>query len=173
MYYTTERPFTGEPLLGPTTHRARVRAETFLTATGVMLDTSAPRDNAMLTECYVAPYGGFVLAATCCDRPLLYPEGELIGDATGHDVTILRFHPLRGTSFDILPYGSERWLCRYLAWRRRSGNLWLIPSAVKAPYVRVCGWGLELVDTAPFDSEGERNAGIILAIDNPSFEGRI
>lgn len=173
MYQTTERPFTGEPLLAPTTHRARMRAETFLTATGVMLDTRAPRDNGLLTECYVAPYANFVLSATCCDRPLLYPEGELIGDATGHDVTILRFHPLRGTSFDILPYGSERWLCRYLVWRRRDGDLWLIPSAGKAPYIRVCGWGLEQVDTPPFDSVDERNAGIILAIDNPSFEGRI
>jgi hypothetical protein len=51
MYHTTERLFTGEPLLAPTTHRARIRAERFLTATGVMLDTRAPHDNGLLTEC--------------------------------------------------------------------------------------------------------------------------
>jgi hypothetical protein len=104
---------------------------------------------------------------------LLFREGELIGDASGHAIILLRFDADRGTSFDILPYGRERWLCRYLAWRQGRGDLWLIPSAAKAPYIRACGWGLEQVETPPFDSEDERHAGIIRALDNPSFEGEI
>jgi hypothetical protein len=39
---------------------------------------------------------------------LLFREGELIGATTGHDALLLRFDVDRGTSFDILPYGSER-----------------------------------------------------------------
>jgi len=171
MNLMTERPFAGEPLVTPTTYRARLRAEAFLMAIDVMLDTNSPCENGLLSQCYVAPCAQFVMVATCCDRPLLYREGELIGDATGHDVILLRFDADRGTSFDILRCGSKQWLCRYLTWRRVDGDLWLIPPAGNAPYIRVCASGLEQVETAPFADADEQLNGVILAINNPSFEG--
>lgn len=173
MTMMTIPPFVGEPLLMPTTHRARSRLKAFLVATGAMIDTGAAQQNALLAECYVAPFAGFVATATCCGRPLLYPEAQLIAQSIGLDMILLRFDAERGTSFDVLFEGSERWLCCYLAWRRRDGDLWFIPSAGEGPFIRVCAWGLEQIDTPPYDNAPEREAGIMLAIDTPSFEGSL
>lgn len=84
-----------------------------------------------------------------------------------------RFDAVRGSSFDILLRSSENWLCRYLAWRRRDGHLWLIPTAAKGPYVQATGWGLHCEPTPPYTSDMERVRGIILALESPSFEGTI
>ncbi len=170
---TIDRPLTGEPLLPPTTQRVINRRDAALRAIGAMIDPEADRNNPRLAGCAVAPHAGFVMAATSLPRPMLFRECERIADGTAYDTLLLRFDPDRGVSFDILFRDSERWLCRYLAWRRRDSDLWLIPSAGDAPYIRTTAWEIEREPAPPFVSALEREAGIIRAIDNPSFEGGI
>ncbi len=170
---TFERPFVGEPLLAPTLHRVKERGKALIRATGARTDPHAALGNPVLAECLVAPDAGFAVALTCCNRPLVFPEGEFISQASGYDMVLLRFDPIRGTSFDILFNGGRIWFCHHLAWRRRDGDLWFIPSATAGPFIRACNFGLVPEEAPPFDGIGERYAGIIRAIDNPSFEGRL
>lgn len=166
-------PLTGEPVLPPSTQRVANRHEAFVQAVGAMIDSHAAKRNGLLTGCAVARFADLVMAATSLDRPLLYPECTLIAHSSRSDMILQRFDAVRGSSFDILLRSSENWLCRYLAWRRRDGHLWLIPTAAKGPYVQATGWGLHCEPTPPYTSDMERVRGIILALESPSFEGTI
>ena len=166
-------PLTGEPVLPPTTQRVTNRHNAFVQAVGAMIDTQAAEKNGLLSGCAVAPYASLVIAATSLNRPLLYAECNLIAHSSGSDMILQRFDADRGSSFDILMRGSESWLCRHLAWRRRDGHLWLIPTAGDGPYVQVTGWGLHCEPTPPYMSDVERERGIILALETPSFAGSI
>ena len=170
---TTCLPFAGKPVLAPTLQRVKDRARHFLLATGAQIDWEAPDQLPLLTECLVAREANFVVAATCCHRPMLFPETELIAQVTDLHMVLLRFDPGAGTSFDMLFRGSHNWLCGYLAWRRLDGDLWLIPSTTDGPFIRSCPTGLEQLNTPPFDSASERYAGLILARENPSFAGSL
>jgi hypothetical protein len=171
-YMSFERPLTGGPLLTPTTRRVTSRRDAVLSAIGASIYSEAARNNPFLTGCTVAPHARFVLAATSLDRPLLFPECDLVAQCTEFDVLLLRFDPDRGTNFDLLLQGNDRWLCRYLAWRKGYEDLWFIPTAGEGPFIRASGGGLERLCTAPFATAAERESGIILALDAPSFEGR-
>ena len=170
-YMTSERPLVGEPLLTPTSQRVIALRNAAVRASGVYIDRDAAANNASLTNCAVAPYARLVMAATMLSRPLLFPECNQIAQFTGFDLALLRYHPDRGTSFDFLLQDQENWLCRHLAWREWGEPLWFIPTAGDGPYVRASGWGLTSHSTPPFSSVEEREAGIILALDYPSFEG--
>lgn len=172
-YIDFELPLSGGPVLPRSTHRVINRQEALVRAVGAIIDTQASEGNGLLTGCAVAPYAHLVMAATALSRPLLYPECNLIAHATGFDMILQRFDADRGSSFDILLRGEKEWLCRHLAWRRRDGHLWLIPTAGDGPYVQATGWGLRCEKTPPYTSQIEREMGIVLALETPSFEGRI
>ncbi len=166
-------PLTGGPVLPPSTQRVANRHEEVVRAVNMMTDDHAHHRNGLLTGCAVVPYASLVIAATSLDRPLLFPECNLIAHSSRSDMILMRFDADRGASFDILLRDRKDWLCRHLAWRRRDGHLWLIPTAGKGPYVQATGWGLHCEPTPPYMNDLEREAGIILALDTPSFEGRI
>lgn len=166
-----DHPLAAGPILAPTTHAAKNRAREFILASSAIIDPLAARRDPIVTECFVAPAAEFVLAATCCYRPMLLPECATIARATGFDMILLRYDADRGASFDVLFRQTDRWLCRYLAWRRRGGDLWLIPSAGDNPYIRIRNSGISRVLFAPFACPEERSGGTILATGNPSFEG--
>jgi len=159
---------------GPfTTQRVTNRME----AAACAINAVIGRDGSTLVPIFersiVMPIANVILAGTGCRCPLYLDSAEKLGAVADKDVIVLRFDADRGTSFDILFNGAGRWLCRYLAWRRRDGDLWLIPSAGDGLYIKASYAGLELMKTPPFISAAERKAGIILAIETPSFEGRI
>ena len=79
------------------------------------------------------PSAGVALAGTSRDRPLLPPEGELIGRETGLDFVLLRLDAERGVSFDVFLQERQGWLCRHDAWRRNTGACWLISEAEDGP----------------------------------------
>ncbi|KZX94682.1 hypothetical protein A3718_07035 [Erythrobacter sp. HI0019] len=111
------------------------------------------------------------LAATSCDRPLLYPECELMAQITGMDLILLRFDALHGASFDVLLNEASEWLNHYVAWRLDLSSLWLIPCAGSGPYFRLSSDGLEPCELPPFETGYQRYAGIMRAAEKPSFEG--
>ena len=65
---------------------------------------------------------------------------------------------------------SPSWLCNFLAWRRDGGNMWLVPARASAPYFCLNESGLEAYEGAPYANGSERYAGIIRAIERPSFD---
>jgi hypothetical protein len=170
---TSIRPDMGGPLMPHVSRPVVDRLQALLVAIGALIDTGAARKNPLLGGCAVAPFAGFVTTGTTCRRPLLFPEVQQIAEQTGFDALLLRFDVDRGTSFDLTLEEGERRLCRYVAWRRRGGDPWLIPTAGDGPFIQATAWGLECRDTPPFHSCTEREAGIIRAIHNPSFAGRL
>jgi hypothetical protein len=170
---TSMHAVVGGHLLAPTLPKVQTRGRNFLLSCGARIDEEAANANPLLAECLVAPGADFVLAMTSCGRPLVLPEAELIAQLTGRHMALLRFDAGRGASFDIRRKESSQWLCHYLAWRRRDGDLWLIPSTTDGVFIRVTASGPEYEEAPPFSSAWERYAGIIRAIDNPSFEGSL
>jgi hypothetical protein len=169
---TLDRPLVGDPLLPRTTHRARSRFGNFLTASGL----SGGRDDDV-NENVVAGFhwdreAGLVVTITSCDRPLFFAECEALAQFMQMDLVLLRFDPLLGASFDVLMAGSQSWLCDFLAWRREGGDMWLVPARASGPYFCLNERGLEACEGAPFENGSERYAGIIRAIESPSFKGR-
>ncbi len=170
---TTYRPPVGEPSLARTTQRVRSRAFATAAAIGAAIDPAAGKDNVLLADSIVMPLANLALIGTNCARPLWFRDGETIASETGLDVMLLRFDPDRGATFDILDHQSLFWRCHYVAWRRRGGDLWLIPEVGFDCFIRAGAWGLDHEQEPPFASGSERYAGIIRAKDNPSSEGRI
>lgn len=168
----TSRPETGEPF-ARTPHRVRSRLFAAAVATGAIIDTDASKRSPLLTDAVVMPFANFALLGTGCARPLKFEEGEEIARVTGLDVLLMRFDPDRGVSFDVFDHRSTHWRCNHVAWRRRDGDLWLIPQASFGEFIRVGAWGLEYETEPPFASGEERYAGIIRAIEIPSFEGSL
>ena len=168
------RPLEGEPLLPSTayrTFRTHSRFAAFLSATGLPCegeDMGARSNEAF----YANRSAGVVVTATSCDRPLFFPECEALAQFLQMDLVLLRFDPLLGASFDVLMEGSHSWLCDFLAWRREGGDMWLVPARASGPYFCLNKAGLEAYEGAPFANGSERYAGIIRAIEAPSFEGR-
>jgi len=156
-----------------TTQRVINRMEAAAAAINAVLGKDGNALDPFLQQSTVMPIAKIVLVGTGCRHPFYLDRAEAMGAAADRDVILLRVDPDRGTTFDVLFRGAERWLSRFVAWRRRDGDLWLIPSAGSGLYVRASYKGLEPVTTPPFISEEERKAGIILAIDTPSFEGGI
>jgi hypothetical protein len=169
---TTIRPSEGEPLLAFTTQRVTSRVYAVAAAIGGLIDTAASRKNALLAGS-VMPFANTVITGTNCSRPLWFAECNDMAQTSDLDVVLLRFDPDRGATFDILDHQSLFWRCNHLAWRRRDGDLWFIPQAGFDGFVRATAWGLEYEPEPPFVSASERHAGIIRAIENPSFTGRI
>jgi hypothetical protein len=170
---TTIRPATGELPLARTTQRVRSRLHAAAAAIAAIVDCGASKLNPMLAGSIVMPFANIALTGTNCARPLWFAECETIAKSTGLDVVLLRFDALRGATFDILDHNSMFWRCGHVAWRRRDGDLWLIPEVGFDAFIRVSAWGLEHELEPPFVSNSERSAGIIRAIEHPSFEGRI
>ncbi len=156
-----------------TTQRVINRMEAAASAINAVIGKDGSTLDPFLQQSIVMPIANIAIAGTGCPHPFYLDRAEMIGAATGRDVLLLRFDADRGTTFDILFHGADRWLNRFVAWRRRDGDLWLIPSAGSGLYIQASYKGLEPVTTPPFVSEGERQAGIIRAIETPSFEGRI
>ncbi|MBX7540316.1 hypothetical protein [Qipengyuania sphaerica] len=142
----------------------------FLSATGLSPDSNemSYRTNEGF---YVDQEAGVVVTATSCDRPLLFAECETLALLLQMDLVVLRFDPLLGASFDVLMDGSQSWLCDFLAWRRDGGDMWLVPSQASGPFFRFTGKGLEAYEGAPYSNGAERYAGIMRAIERPSFDG--
>ena len=171
---TLQRPIEGEPLLPPVTFRTfrtQSRFGAFLSAT--VLSCEGENMSAHSADAFHADQEASVLVtATSCDRPLFFPECEALAQFLQMDLVLLRFDPLLGASFDVLMAGSQNWLCDFLAWRRDGGDMWLVPARASGPYFCLNESGLEACEGAPFANGSERYAGIIRAIENPSFEGR-
>jgi hypothetical protein len=170
---TTIRPEVGEPLIPYVSRPVVDRLQALLVAIDALIDISAGRRYPILAGCAVMPFARFVMTGTSCRRPLLLPELQLIAERTGLDSALLRFDVARGVTFDLVLEEGARRLCGYVAWRRRGGDPWFIPTVGEGPFIRAGACGLECVDTPPFVSAAEREAGIIRAIENSSFEGRI
>ena len=171
---TLQRPLEGEPLLPHTayrTFRTLGRFGAFLSATGLARESDEM--NARIKEGFYADQdASLVVTATSCDRPLFFPECEALAQFLQMDLVLLRFDPLLGASFDVLMAGSQNWLCDFLAWRRDGGDMWLVPARASGPYFCLNEIGLEACEGAPYANGSERYAGIIRAIERPSFEGR-
>ena len=168
------RPLEGEPLLPSAayrTFRTHSRLGAFLSATGLARESG--EIGARIKEGFYADQeAGVVVTATSCDRPLFFPECEALAQFLQMDLVLMRFDPLLGASFDVLMAGSQSWLCDFLAWRRDSGDMWLVPSRASGPYFCLNENGLEACEGAPYANGSERYSGIIRAIERPSFEGR-
>ncbi len=171
---TLQRPLEGESLLPPITYRTfrtQSRFGAFLGASGL----SCEYDNMSSNNAdgfYADREASVVVTATSCDRPLFFPECEALAQFLQMDLVLLRFDPLLGASFDVLMAGSQNWLCDFLAWRRDGGDMWLVPARASGPYFCLNESGLEACEGAPYANGSERYAGIIRAIERPSFEGR-
>ncbi len=167
------RPLEGEPLLRPITPRTGSRFASLLMSCGLVTNEAARFDERIRGGCFESEDAGVVVTATSCDRPLFYHECEVLSQFSQKDLVLLRFDPLEGVSFDVLLEGSQAWQCNYLAWRRHSDDLWLIPAHTEGPFFRLSGKGLETFHGAPYESGYQRYAGIIRAIETSSFEGRL
>ena len=169
---TINRPLAGEPFLPRTTQRTRSRLGNFLLASGLTLSSPKELDERLAAGFAVEHNAGTVVTATSSNRPFFYPECEQLVELLKMDLVLLRFDPLHGTSFDILQKGSGDWHCRYYAWRRSCKNFWLVPETTFGPFFQTGESGLKAFDAPPFESGNERYAGIIRAIETPSFAGR-
>lgn len=156
-----------------TTQRVINRMEAAAAAINAVIGGHESTLDPFLQQSIVMPIANIILAGTGCRHPFYLDRAETMGAAAGRDVVLLRFDADRGTTFDIRFHDADRWLCGFVGWRRRDGDLWLIPSLGSGLYIRASHKGLEPVTTPPFISEEERNEGIIRAIAAPSFEGRI
>lgn len=156
-----------------TTQRVINRMEAAASAINAVIGKDGSTLDPFLQQSIVMPIPNILLAGTGCPHPFYLERAETMGAATGRDVLLLRFDADKGTTFDVRFHDADRWLCRFVAWRRCDGDLWLIPSAGSGLYIRASYKGLEPVTTPPFVSEEERKAGIILAIETPSFDGSI
>ena len=171
---TLQRPLQGDSVLPPVTFRTfrtRSRFDAFLSASG--LSCEGDGISALTADGFYADReASVVVTPTSCDRPLFFPECETLAQFLQMDLVLLRFDPLFGASFDVLMAGSQSWLCDFLAWRRDGGDMWLVPARASGPYFCLNESGLEACEGAPFDNGSERYAGIIRAIERPSFKGR-
>ncbi|MEO1969637.1 MAG: hypothetical protein ABGW87_13130 [Sphingomonadaceae bacterium] len=167
-----ERPASGEPLLLPVSQQVQRREGNFLYASGLIGNTP-PEElaGALATGFIPIQTAGVGIAATVCDRPLVFHECELLAQAFAMDLLLMRFDPLSGVSFDILFKGEEEWLCHYLAWRRPMMDIWLIPTLVSGPNIHIDAKGLHPRNEPPFCNAHDRDIGIIRAIAHPSFKG--
>lgn len=170
---TLQRPHGGEPLLSHVAHRTNrtlSRLAAFLSASGLSRDCGEM--SARAKEGFHADQEAcVVITATSCDRPLFFAECEALAQFLQMDQVLLRFDPLLGASFDVLMAGSQIWLCDFLAWRRKGGDMWLVPSRASGPFLCLTETGLEAYEGAPYSNGSERYAGIIRAIERPSFDG--
>ena len=169
---TLNRPLEGEPLRPWITHRTRSRFFSLVTSCGLASVEAARFAESIARGFFADDEAGLVLTATSCDRPLFYPECELLTQFLNQDLVLMRFDPLEGVSFDVLLEGSQNWLCNYLAWRRDSGALWLVPAHTSGPFFRLSKEGLDAFQGAPYENGNQRYAGVIRAVETPSFEGR-
>lgn len=166
------RPLEGEPLLRPITHRTGGRFASLLISCGLATVETARIDERIRSGFFENEEAGVVVTATSCDRPLFYHECEVLAHFSHKDLVLLRFDPLEGASFDVLLEGSQTWQCNYFAWRREGDRLWLIPAHTEGPFFRLSETGLETYQSAPYENGHQRYAGIIRAIETPSFDGR-
>ena len=170
---TLQRPLEGEPLLPPSTYRTfrtLGRFAAFLSAAGLARESEEM--SARTKEGFYADQeAGVVVTATSCDRPLFFAECEALAQFMQMDLVLMRFDPLLGASFDVLMAGSQSWLCDFLAWRRDGGDMWLVPARASGPHFCLNESGLEAYEGAPYTNGSERYAGIIRAIERPSFDG--
>lgn len=169
---TLDRPLVGDPLLPRTTHRTRSRFGNFLTASGLSKGKDDGLNESVVAGFHVDREAGLVVTTTSCVPPLFFAECEALAQFLQMDLVLMRFDPLLGASFDVLMAGSQSWLCDFLAWRREGGDMWLVPARASGPYFYLNARGLEACEAAPYANGSERYAGIIRAIENPSFEGR-
>ena len=167
------RPLEGKPVLPPATYRTfrtQSRFRAFVSASGLSCE-----DEEMSVHTadglYADREAGVVVTATSCDRPLFFPECEALAQFLQMDLVLMRFDPLLGASFDVLMAGSQCWLCDFLAWRRDGGDMWLVPARASGPYFCLNERRLEAYEGAPYANGSERYAGIIRAIERPSFDG--
>ncbi|MBY6014693.1 hypothetical protein KUV75_07240 [Qipengyuania gaetbuli] len=167
-----DRPLVGEPLLPRTTHRTRSRFGNFLTASGLSGGRDDEVNESVAAGFHLDREADLVVTTTSCDRPLFFAECEALAQFLQMDLVLLRFDPLLGASFDVLIAGSQSWLCDFLAWRRNGGDMWLVPARASGPFFCLNESGLEACEGAPYANGSERYAGIIRAIEAPSFEGR-
>ena len=166
------RPLEGEPMLRPITHRTGSRFASLLISCGLVTIEAARFDKRIGGGFFESEDAGVVVTATSCDRPLFYHECEVLAQFSRQDLVLMRFDPLEGASFDVLLEGGRLWQCNYLAWRREGDDLWLIPANTEGPFFRLSGKGLETFQGAPYESGYQRYAGIIRAVETPSFAGR-
>jgi hypothetical protein len=168
-----QRPLAGEPLGLPLTYRTRSRFASLLISCGLVTVDAARFDKDIASGCFESPDADVVLTGTTLQRPLLYPECEVLAQFSRKDLVLMRFDPLDGASFDLLLEGSDNWLCHYLAWRRNGDALWLVPAHTEGPFFRLSAGGLEPYLGAPYENGQQRYGGIIRAVDTPSFAGRL
>ena len=166
------RPLEGEPLLRPITHRTGSRFASLLISCGLVTVETARFDERIRGGFFESQDAGVVLTATSCGRPLFYHECEVLAQFSQKDLILMRFDPLEGASFDVLLDGSQTWQCNYLGWRREGDDLWLVPAHTEGPFFRLSAKGLEACEGAPYESGYQRYAGIIRAVETPSFAGR-
>ena len=167
---TLQRPHGGEPLMPRTTYRTLSRFGAFLSATGLSRDSGETSAQPM-EGFHANQEAGVVVTATSCDRPLFFAECETLAQFLQMDLVLLRFDPLLGASFDVLMTGGQNWLCDFLAWRRDGGDIWLVPARASGPFFCLTGEGLDAYQGAPYSNGSERYAGIMRAIERPSFDG--
>ena len=167
-----QRPLEGEPMLRPITHRTGSRFASLLMSCGLVTVETARFDERIGGGFFESEDARVMVIATSCDRPLFYRECEVLAQFARKDLVLIRFDPHQGASFDVLLEGSQIWQCNYLAWRLAGDDLWLIPAQTEGPFFRLSEQGLDTFQGAPYDSGCQRYAGIIRAVETPSFEGR-
>lgn len=133
-----------DAILPPVSPAVQRRMLTTVHAMGALIqppNSAAP----MLQGCLVLPFAGMVLAGTACARPLLFAECDALARATHHDVIILRYVALRGTTFDIKLKSEPRWFRRYLATPVQNG-VRMAPDIGTGPVFHATAFGLKTLD---------------------------
>lgn len=168
---TLNRSPVGEPLLPHVTQRTRSRLISFLFASGLANPDPRRLEKKLRIGFYADEEVKLLVAATGCSRPLLCAETETLARALELNLILMRFDPDRGVAFDILLSGANLWYHDFAAWRRGRGAMWLIPENDSAPFFQISKLGLTRFNAAPFSAYSDRVAGMIRAIEFPSFSG--
>lgn len=168
---TLAPPVTEAPTLARTSQRVRDRVAELALAMGTRVDAEARQTHPLMRGCFVLSSAGVVLSGTACARPMWQSQCLSIAQDTGFDFGLLRFDPIEGVTLDWLPPDGADPLIGYHVWRTPAKGLWFIPSAGDGPFVRAGDWGIKREKTPPFTTAAQRSAGIITAINHPSFAG--
>ena len=90
---TLNRPLEAEPLRPWITHRTRSRFASLVTSCGLASVEAARLDESIARGFFEDDDAGVVLTATSCNRPLFYPECELLSQFLSQDLVLMRFDP--------------------------------------------------------------------------------
>jgi len=115
MYIGLERLLKGELLLPPAGPAVERRMRALLGHMGVLDDATLAEGACRESGCLVVPRAGLFLAGTACPRSLLIEECQVLAQAIGLDVVVLRYDAPRGVTFDVKLRGESKWRSNHVA----------------------------------------------------------